>query len=168
MSKVPARWDAVANAVQLARALRPDPATRPLIFGNGDVPDVASARGRAAVTCCDGVMLGRAIFGNPWLFNPHVRREDVPVAEVLEVMLEHTAVYIELLGARSPLELMKKHYKAYVGGFEGAFELRMKLMEASGFDELQMLVRDFCAGPVLRANLERSTGSGRDGVPLQP
>jgi nifR3 family TIM-barrel protein len=141
MSKVPARWDTVAQAVTLNQALHTDPAARPLIIGNGDVENLAQARERAAETGCDGVMIGRGIFGNPWLFNPDVDRADIPVPEILEVMLEHTALYIELLGGIKPLELMKKHYKAYVTGFEGAHELRMRLMAARDFAELAAIVR---------------------------
>ena len=63
MSKVPARWKEVARAVELARG------SGTLIIGNGDVIDLADARAKARETGADGVMLGRAIFGNPWLFN---------------------------------------------------------------------------------------------------
>src|SRR3989338_2438042 len=65
MSDVPARWDTVARAV----ALRDSLGSKTLILGNGDVKDIADARAKAAETKCDGVMLGRAVYGNPWLFS---------------------------------------------------------------------------------------------------
>jgi tRNA-dihydrouridine synthase len=64
-SDVPAHWEAVAQAVGIRHAL--DSST--YIIGNGDVQDLSEARQKARETACDGVMLGRAIFGNPWLFN---------------------------------------------------------------------------------------------------
>jgi nifR3 family TIM-barrel protein len=143
LSRVPARWDVVGRAVELARQLEPDPAKRPLIIGNGDVESRIEAEARATETGCDGVMIGRGIFGNPWLFNREVDRDALPVEEVLEVMLEHTALFIELLGRRKPIELMKKHYKAYVKGFPGAPELRAKLMDSHTYDGMRAIVDEF-------------------------
>jgi nifR3 family TIM-barrel protein len=139
-SKVPARWDVVSHAMRLLWELRPDEATRPLLIGNGDVRDLAEAEWRVAETSCDGVMLGRAIFGNPWLFNRSLRREDISLDEVFAVMLEHTTLYVELLGSIKPLELMKKHFKAYVTGFRGAAELRGQLMDAKDYAELKDII----------------------------
>lgn len=67
MSKVPARWERVKRAVEI----RNDLGSKTLIFGNGDVESVEEARRKAELSGADGVMLGRAIFGNPWLFHPH-------------------------------------------------------------------------------------------------
>ncbi|MEI8097114.1 MAG: tRNA-dihydrouridine synthase, partial [Candidatus Moraniibacteriota bacterium] len=62
MSKVPARWERIKRAVEIAEG------SGTLIIGNGDVTDLKDARKKVAETGADGVMLGRAIFGNPWLF----------------------------------------------------------------------------------------------------
>lgn len=139
MSAVPARWDTVARVAQLARELIPDPALRPLIIGNGDVKSLAEAQARVDETGCDGVMIGRGIFGNPWFFNRAVERDELPLREVVDVMLEHTSLFIELLSEHKQLEVMKKHYKAYVNGFEGAPELRNQLMLARDFEEIKAL-----------------------------
>ncbi|MFH1170064.1 MAG: tRNA-dihydrouridine synthase [Candidatus Vogelbacteria bacterium] len=64
MSKVPAHWEAITRAVKIRNDLK----SQTLIIGNGDVADLAEARQRAEETSADGIMLGRAIFGNPWLF----------------------------------------------------------------------------------------------------
>ncbi len=69
MSKVPARWERVARAVEIRNALGSDT----LIFGNGDALSIEDARAKASLSHADGVMLGRAIFGNPWLFHPSKR-----------------------------------------------------------------------------------------------
>jgi nifR3 family TIM-barrel protein len=62
MSLVPANWDRVKRAVEIAQG------SGVLILGNGDVKNLEEARARVAETGCDGVMIGRGIFGNPWLF----------------------------------------------------------------------------------------------------
>ena len=120
LSLVPARWEHVTRAVELARG------TGVSIIGNGDVKSMEEARARANETGCDGVMIGRGLFGNPWFFT-----ESFPesVEERLRVMCEHTEIYEELFLGKKSFALMKKHYQAYVHGFDGAKELRTALMD---------------------------------------
>jgi tRNA-dihydrouridine synthase len=105
-----------------------------LIVGNGDVVDTDDARKKCEETGCDGVMIGRGIFGNPFLFankNTLTQKEgQVQLSTKLKVMIEHTKLFEKMLGKHKNFAIMKKHYKAYVNGFEGAKELRVKLMEA--------------------------------------
>lgn len=137
MSSVPAKWDLMQRIIELRDELAPDT----LILGNGDVTDLADALQKIADTGCDGVMLGRAIFGNPWLFDS--AKESVTVREKFTVMLEHTKRYVEILGEHKNFNIMKKHYKAYVNGFPNAKELRIQLMEASSYEEIEQLTNDF-------------------------
>lgn len=135
MSKVPARWERVKRAVEIRNEL----GSKTLIFGNGDARDIAHARELVEETGADGVMLGRAIFGNPWLFS-----ETVPtLEEKLKVMVEHTKLFEELLGDTKNFNIMKKHYKAYVKDFPGANELRAQLMETQTAREVEAIVADF-------------------------
>ena len=68
----------------------------------------------------------------------------VGVEEKLRVMVEHTYLFEKLLGEHKSFEIMKKHYKAYVSGFDGAKELRIKLMEgAKTADDVKNIVVDF-------------------------
>ncbi len=136
MSDVPARWDTVARAVQLRDSL----GSKTLILGNGDVKDLADARAKVAETKCDGVMLGRAIYGNPWLF---AGRTDTPSPEErIKALLEHLSLFDELLGTTTNYATMKKHFKAYISGWDGAKELRIKLMETEDISEAQALIAD--------------------------
>jgi nifR3 family TIM-barrel protein len=136
MSKVPANWDDVKRAVEIRDALGKDT----LIIGNGDVKDLDDARNRIEQTGADGVMLGRAIFGNPWLFS---ERKDISIEEKLTVAVEHTKLFEELLGDIKSFSIMKKHYKAYVEGFDGARELRAELMETQTAEEVEKIVANF-------------------------
>ncbi|MEK7662528.1 MAG: tRNA-dihydrouridine synthase [Patescibacteria group bacterium] len=144
MSKVPARWEAVERAVKLRDFLQGESlAERMLIIGNGDVKDLADAETKARETGADGVMLGRAIFGNPWLFDKKAGYQNIKTKEKLEVMVEHTNLFEKLLGGKKNFSIMKKHYKAYANGFNGAKELRTKLMEAGNADEVEDIVNMF-------------------------
>lgn len=137
MSKVPARWETIAQAVEIARG------SGTLIVGNGDVVDLADARAKAEQTGCDGVMLGRAIFGNPWLFNVHKNINDISIAEKLQVMIEHTTLFMQLLGDIKSFHIMRKHYKAYAHGFDGAKELRIELMKTENVEDVKKIVNEF-------------------------
>ncbi len=137
MSKVPARWEHVKEVVELRDKL----GSKTLIIGNGDVKDIADAKQKVAETGCDGVMLGRAIFGNPWLFDQN--RTEIPLEEKMRVMVEHTKLYEELLGGIKSFSIMKKHYKAYVNNFPGATELRVELMLCEDAKSVENTVNEF-------------------------
>jgi nifR3 family TIM-barrel protein len=138
MSRVPAKWECVKRAVEIRNACK----SETLIIGNGDVINLADAREKANDTGVDGVMLGRAIFGNPWLFHPERDSSTVSIEERLRVMVEHTKLFEELLPHKN-LAIMKKHYKAYMQGFEGASALRSRLMETTTASEIESIVEAF-------------------------
>ena len=64
MSLVPADWELMKKAVEIRNHINPDV----LLIGNGDAQDLEDARIKISESGCDGVMLGRAMFGNPWIF----------------------------------------------------------------------------------------------------
>lgn len=137
MSKVPARWERVKRAVEIRDELGSDA----LILGNGDAKDVDDARAKVAETGADGVMLGRAIFGRPWLF----AEAEPPLRERLRVLIEHTNEFEKLLGDIKSFAIMKKHFKAYVEGFPGAKELRVELMEAQSAAQVADIIEAWLA-----------------------
>lgn len=143
MSKVPARWERVKRAAQIRDALK----SKTLLIGNGDVSDLSDARAKVAESGADGVMLGRAIFGNPFLFQcsqEHWNRSERELLEQkLRVMVEHTKLFETLLGGVKNFSIMKKHYKAYASGFDGAKELRLRLMGTSSASEVEQTVKEF-------------------------
>ncbi len=69
LSKVPANWDYITRVVELKNNIAPGT----VIIGNGDVADMADGELKSQQTGCDGVMIGRAVFGNPWIFNKDVQ-----------------------------------------------------------------------------------------------
>ncbi len=140
MSLVPARWEHIREVTALRDKISPET----LIIGNGDIKDIDDARAKAAEFGADGVMLGRAIFGNPWLFSSLHGKQNIPtISEKLNVLVEHTKLYEKLLGDIKSFAIMKKHFKAYVNGFEGAKEFRTELMEAVDAKEVGKKVKAF-------------------------
>lgn len=136
MSLVPARWERVKRAVEIRNEL----GSNALILGNGDAKNLEDARQKVAESGADGAMLGRAIFGNPWLFS---KNPEVSIETRLRVAIEHSKMFEEMLGDIKSFALMKKHFKAYVEGFPGAKELRMQLMETSNAQEIEDIIEAF-------------------------
>ncbi len=146
MSLVPAHWEVVKDAVAI-RDKYDSSENKTLILGNGDVRDLADGEEKIKATGADGVMIGRGIFGNPWLFNRSVVPGSIGIKEKLKVMVEHTYLFEKILGEHKNFDIMKKHYKAYVNGFDGAKELRIKLMEgAKTAADVEKIVVDFLGG----------------------
>ncbi|MFA6386533.1 MAG: tRNA-dihydrouridine synthase [Candidatus Paceibacterota bacterium] len=146
MSEVPARWEHVKEVVKIRNKM----GLKTKIIGNGDVVDLKHGIELAKETGCDGIMIGRGVFGNPWIFsrrplrsNDHLPLAGEEINEKLKVMLEHTKLYEKLLGKVKNFATMKKHYKAYVNGWDGAKELRIKLMETNSYKEVEKIVKEF-------------------------
>lgn len=134
MSKVPARWELAEKVLRLRDKYSPGT----LILGNGDVKDLSDAKEKVKKYKVDGVMLGRAIFGTPWLFAK--RPTKITKEKKLKVLLEHTRLFEKLFNCIKRFEIMKKHFKAYVSGFDGAKELRMRLMGAKNYKEVKDII----------------------------
>lgn len=170
LSIQPANWDYIAQVVALRDKLAPDT----VIIGNGDINDLQSGIARSRASGCDGIMIGRAAFGNPWLFDTHrsiiktgnwnlpfflrwlprswtkkimgdnrYTLSDVTVPEKLRVLVEHSELFVEKLGDIKSFSVIKKHYKAYCNGFNGAKDLRNQLMQTQTVDEVRSIVNEF-------------------------
>jgi tRNA-dihydrouridine synthase len=142
MSKVDAHWELMPEIVKFIYA-HTTPETRPLIIGNGDVKNITDGLQKQADSNCDGIMIGRGVFGNPWVFNK-VRANVLPTPEErIELMLEHTKKFLETYDGIKHYDIMKRHFKSYVSGFDGAAELRAKLFEEKDFSGIEKLSQDF-------------------------
>ncbi len=137
MSLVPAHWELAKDIVDTVRAIDPNI----VLIANGDVLSLADGRAKAQESGFDGIMIGRGIFGNPWLFDEK-RNVEPSVPEKLTVLFEHAKLFEKLVHYRN-FAIMKKHFKAYVSGFDGAKELRVKLMETNNSKEVGKIVKEF-------------------------
>jgi len=137
MSLVPARWDRIARAVEIAKG------TDVLIIGNGDVTDLADAKTKAKETGVDGIMIGRAALGNPWVFDAN--KNDIRVEEKLLALVEHSKLFERFYGEGHRFDVMRKFSKAYVGGFEHAKDLRIALMNSKNAADTERIVTEFLA-----------------------
>jgi nifR3 family TIM-barrel protein len=115
-----ADWDAIAEVKQ---------AVRIPVIGNGDVRTVADIARLKAHTGCDGVMIGRAAIGNPWIF-AGLDREAVPLSRKVALMRRHLALNLDFYGPRTGLVLFRKHAAKYIRGLPEEELLRIPLLTA--------------------------------------
>jgi nifR3 family TIM-barrel protein len=127
-----ADWEAIALAGRLAKG------SGTLILGNGDVQSPAEARQRADAAEIDGVLIGRAALGRPWLFNG----ASPSLPALLDVAVEHARLFEATWGA-ARFAGMRKHLGWYCKGFPGAAELRGKLVCAHNTDEVEALLSPY-------------------------
>lgn len=141
MSKVSARWERVKRAMEIKKAA----VSKTLIIGNGDVASVSDAVEKCKRSGADGAMIGRAIFGNPWLFSG-ANQTDISDERRIKVLVEHTKLFEKKFMGRiksKNFAVMKKHFKSYLSGIKNSKNLKEKLMKAESAKEVEMLAKNF-------------------------
>jgi nifR3 family TIM-barrel protein len=136
MSNVPAHFELAKNIVKTVRKYD----KKVVLIANGDIQSLEQGKKFAKENGFNGIMIGRGVFGNPWFFNSKIKYEKIPVKEKLNVLIEHSKLYQKLLKHRN-FANMKKHFKAYVHGFDGAKELRVELMNTNNSKEVKKVIR---------------------------
>lgn len=129
-----ADWDIIAevkNAVKIP------------VIGNGDVDSPQKAEALLAQTGCDGVMIGRAAQGNPWIFREVVRYLETGEAvarpdqkEKKETILRHAALQLEYKGEYTGVREMRKHLSWYTVGMPNSARFRRMINTMETMDEL--------------------------------
>lgn len=119
------------------------------VIGNGDIFTPQDAKAMKEYTGCDGLMVGRAARGNPWIFkqiNEYLTTGeliDKPTSqEIKDMILKHAQMLIEYKGEFTGVHEMRKHIAWYTGGLPHSAELRRKCNEMESWDELQKLLDD--------------------------
>ena len=117
------------------------------VIGNGDVDSPEKAEALIKETGCDGVMIGRAVRGNPWLFrelNHYFETGEKlsrpPVEEVREMILRHARMQTDLKGEFTGIREMRKHVAWYTAGMRHSAALRRETNLVSSYEELEKLL----------------------------
>lgn len=119
------------------------------VIGNGDVTDGPSAKALLEQTGCDGVMVGRAVRGNPWIFDQIIdfletgrESQRRPPAEVQDTILSHARMEFQIKGEYTAVREMRKHIAWYTAGYPNSASLRRKVNEMESFEELEQAVKN--------------------------
>lgn len=140
MSKVEAHWELMSDI----RELRDSVAPQTLLIGNGDVRDHQHGAELIEQSGIDGVMIGRGIFHNPYAFAKE------PMAATRQELLGLLLYQLELYDqyhqqTGRPFDTLKRFFKIYIRNFEGASQLRDKLMHSHSTNQVRAIIDDFGA-----------------------
>ena len=128
-------------------------AVRIPVFGNGDIFTVEDGLCMRKETNCDGLMLARGAYGNPWLFaqlRAALAGQEVPtvtVEERLRQIIQHAAALVEFKGEKVAIREMRSHASAYIKGLPRASEYRERFHKLETLQEMIELVN--CYGEFL-------------------
>lgn len=140
-----ANWEEIAKGAALAHQ------TKTLLFGNGDLTKPEQIVERVKQTQVDGVWIGRAAMGNPWIFTQYRSYKETgiydepTIHERFRVALEHAQLFerlnkTEFTNDPYPFLNMRKHLGWYVKGFENATAVRAKLFQANTADDVENIL----------------------------
>ncbi len=136
MSLVPCHWDEIGKAV----AIRNEMGVETVIIGNGDVESVEQGRAKAKEHGVDGVMIGRGVLHNPWVFSGR-EFDEFSREDKIKLLRRHVELFYEAFpGDRRPFVVLRRFFKIYLRGFAGAGELRDKVMSARDWEEVAALL----------------------------
>lgn len=133
MSKVPAHWDIIGEVAKQRANIAP----QTLIVGNGDVQSRRDGIDRAKRYGVDGIMIGRGVFHDPFVFADPSPWPSYPKEQRIELYRRHVQLFAETWqpGERN-IKTLNKFCKVYIQGFAGAKEQRERLMAANSTDEI--------------------------------
>lgn len=150
MSDYPPHWDTMQRIVEIAR-----PYNIPVI-ANGGIMSWANGIDICNQTGADGYMVGKGTFGTPWFFDTNREKGSITVQERITAAIQHTQLYEQWIMTDytpntqspclvfgktkiqttesirgKPFHIMRKNFRAYINGFDGAQEVRRELMDTT-------------------------------------
>jgi len=147
-----ADWEAIGRAAEVIHQ------TPTLCLGNGDLQTLTEAATKIRASGVDGVLIGRAAMGNPWLFrgkeamkrffhgtsSAPILEAEVSLEERFAVMVEHARLFEEIRGLKR-FAAMRKHFASYCKGMPGAAELRNRMFQTKNPAEVAAALADYLA-----------------------
>ncbi len=121
-----ANWEEIAKGAAICKDMGTS------YLGNGDILTLEAAHQRIKDYNVDGVLIGRATFGNPWFFGDHEPTKE----EKFKVAIEHCELFEKMM-PEVPFVHMRSHLGWYVKGFDGAREMRKDLMQSNSTEEVR-------------------------------
>ena len=131
-----ADWEEIARCAEVCKG------SGVTLLGNGDVLSMEDAEEKVKKYKVDGVLIGRATFGNPWFFGGKEPGEDEEGVKLRFSALKSHAEYFQKLD-HLPFHAIKKHLAWYCKGFSGARELRKNLMQVENYADVENIIDNF-------------------------
>jgi len=138
LTRVPCHFDEFEKISELRDKINKNA----LIFGNGDILSYKQGVEVCEQYNIDGVMIGRGIFQNPWIFNKNVNIEDIKTKERIELLKYHVKLFHKEWKNEKDVMVLKKYFKTYINGFPNASDYRVGLMSAKDYGELNLAIKN--------------------------
>ena len=117
------------------------------VIGNGDITSGESVLAMREQTGCDGVMIGRASRGNPWIFSSLLKYEETGImpkrpqaSDVRAMILRHAELQMKYKGEYCGIREMRKHVSWYTSGMKNSARLRDEINRAESYEELEKIL----------------------------
>ena len=137
MSEGLADWNEIAKAVKLRDTINKDT----VIIGNGDVKFVDEFTQKREEFGVDGVMIGRGIFHNPWLFMEN--GFEPTVDERIQMLWDHATLFKKTWGKSKNFNQLRRFFKIYASNFSDASPLRSALMQSTGLENVREILLEW-------------------------
>lgn len=136
---------------RLIGEVKRNPRMRIPVFGNGDITNALVAKERLDQTAVDGLMIGRAATGNPWIFREiksYLQTGYIPpqpdIPERITILREHFSKSVAYKGERLTLLEFRKFYSGYFKGIPNMKPYRMRLVTATTIGAVEGILTDIC------------------------
>ncbi len=139
MSKVPVHPEELPKIVELKNKISP----KTILLANGDIENLDQANKMIKKYKIDGVMVGRGIFHDPFLFNGKKKLENLTFEQRMKLLLDHSQLFEEEWGKNKNFAILRKFYKIYTHGLPGASTLREKLMTTKNLDDVKTVLKGY-------------------------
>lgn len=122
------------------------------VIGSGDIMTADDGLRMLQQTGCDGIMIGRGCYGNPWLIENILRQQkgkdlrDISAQQRLQTIIRHLKLYQQSFGDRRAAAEMRKHLCWYSRGLTGAGEFRFRVNQTDQINELEEVIYSFFSG----------------------
>ncbi|MBE5821691.1 MAG: tRNA dihydrouridine synthase DusB [Clostridiales bacterium] len=119
------------------------------VIGNGDIEDYESAKKMFDYTNVDGIMIGRASLGNPWVFNKIIEKDlnniDIEISdkEKYEMILKHYELCIKNKGEYTAIREMRKHIAWYIKGMKNNSNMKNIINSLENIDEIYKVLKEY-------------------------
>lgn len=148
-----ADWASIATAAKITSDFNQtrEDKQKIIFLGNGDLHDPNQIVEHIRAAQVDGVLIGRASLGNPWIFDykKQIKQANLPIEispislpEIIKVALEHTRIHEKVKSAASFVQ-MRKHLAWYIKGFANSSQVRMALMQATNSKQVEIIFKNY-------------------------
>ncbi|HVZ67765.1 MAG TPA: tRNA-dihydrouridine synthase [Patescibacteria group bacterium] len=137
MSNPPPHWEELPKVVELRNKINPET----VLLANGNIESLEEANAKVKEFGIDGVMVGRGIFKDPFLFDGKTKLDNMALSERLDLLLKHATLFEETWGQSKHFAILKKFFKIYTLGLPNASEIRERLMTTENLEDVRGIIK---------------------------